>query len=305
MFSLEFAKAREKTKYIAMWRQIFFVTVIGAVCGAVDHLQMHSLHEPMLAEYWENGLHYWAFGSGSVVSDKYVRLTTPSASASGYLWNRHPNRMESFEITAVVRLRKKTSSWFADTTHEGLALWYTAAAPRHSLTSFYGNTETFDGLGVVLDHSNTLSILINGGETIVSLRRSRQGHCSVNAVEGKRIRIQILYDANEKRLTVYNAPWQDERKEHPLILCALLDDIVLPPRNYFGITALNSKDSQAEHDVESIVVKPLLDDLYDAQADENNVLHLFDRAREKQLQQEWENNFDDSPPAKDQSHGED
>lgn len=271
------------------------VIVFAFSAHAVDHLQMHSLHEPMLAEYWENGLHYWAFGSGSVVTDKYVRLTTHAASASGYLWNRHPNHMDSFELSTVVRLRKKTATWFADTTHEGIALWYTVAAPRHTLTSFYGNTDTFEGLGVILDHSNTLSVLLNGGEKIGSLRRSRQGHCEVNAVEGKRIRLKVLYDFDEKKLTVFYASWQDERKEHPLTMCVQLTDIVIPSRNYFGVTALNSDDSQAEHNVENIIVKPFLDEQYDAEADENNNLHLFDRAHERQLQEEWENNFDDLP----------
>lgn len=267
---------------------VVFLTASG-VLATMDHIQMHSIFPPILADFWENGLHYWSFGSSSVVTDEYVRLTTSHPTAKGYFWNRHPNHLDSFVLNATLRLRNRKSQWFADATDGGVAMWYTATAPRHMATDLFGNVNAFDGLGVILDHSDTISILTNSEQPVESLARNRLGSCVAKGLDQQYITISVDYNGVSKTLTVRYNVWQSYGVHGVDVECAVLSDVTLPLRNYFGITGSNSIHAQAEHDVVSIYVRPRRrEDLtQEEQEEEEAELHLFDAAKEKKLQAEW------------------
>lgn len=267
---------------------------IVSVLGGPEHIQMHSCFPPILSDFWENGLHFWSFGSSTIITDDYVRLTTTAPEAKGYFWNRHPNHIESFIANTTVRLRKRKSGWFADSTDGGVAMWYTAAAPRHVQTTLFGSADEFDGVGVVLDHSDQLSVLFSdGAERVGSLRSAARGHCQVSGLSDKKVTLTMLYNAEAKTLRVLYHLWEDETAPGPDVMCTEVEDVVLPIRNYFGITASNSLHAQAEHDMVSFFVKPLrkLDGTADEE-EELSGLHLFDMARERKLQAEWHGRAD-------------
>lgn len=262
---------------------------------------MHSIFPPILADFWENGLHYWSFGSSSVVTDAYVRLTTHKTTAKGYFWNRHPNHLDGFVANTTVRLRQRESQWFADSTDGGLAIWYTSATPRHMPTPFFGNVDVFEGLGVVLDHSDTISVLLNDGERVASLSNSRRGHCQIKNLGDKQLTITVVYMASSKELRVLYHVWADAQTPGSDNYCVAISDVVLPLRNYFGVTASNSEHAKAEHDIISFFVKPSRgDDNAYLEEEESTGLHLFDHAREQQLQKEW-NGRADEPLSKDRA----
>lgn len=285
-------------------RCVFVVLIVTLsaiqVSAILDHIQMHSIFPPILADYWENGLHYWSFGSSSVVTDDYVRLTTKSPTAKGYFWNRHPNHLESFVANTTLRFWQRSAGWFADATDGGVGIWYTAATPRHMPTQFFGNVDVFDGLGIILDHSDSISVVVGDGERSVgSLKESRRAFCAVKRLEMHKITISVSYRAESKELAVMYHTWMDPKSPGKENLCTVVHDVNLPLRNYFGVTGSNSEHAQAEHDLFSFFVKPLRSDDKTADDEEETAgLHLFDRAREQLLQKEW-NGRADEPLSKD------
>lgn len=273
-----------------------------------DHVQMHSLYPPILAEYWETGLHYWSFGSHSVVTDDYVRLTTLHPSAHGYLWNRHPNHLESFEVNITLKMKNRADKWFQDRTSAGIVLWYTAAAIRHVAPTFYGAMDTFVGLGVVLDHSNHISIVHNNGDSVYSLSAVTIASCSVPRVAENFLTIFLRYENSTERGSVYYMLGDTELPEPvgqdtPMVFCATVN-VKLPLRSYFGVTATNTENSACVHEVRSIFVKPLRstsnnggDGNKDAADEEEDVvgLHLFDLTKDQQERREWDGKGDVNP----------
>lgn len=264
--------------------------------ASLEHVQMHSIFPPILADYWENGLHYWSFGSSSVVTDEYVRLTTNSPTAKGFFWNRHPNQLQSFVANTTLRLKSRGAGWFADATDGGFAVWYTASTPRHMPTQFFGNVDTFDGLGLILDHTDTLSILIGDGDrSVQTISRERRGFCNIKQLVDNKVTISVKYNSESKELLVTYNVWQSAHVHGADVLCSVVNDVALPLRNYFGVTASNSVHAQAEHDLFSFFVKPLhKSDAEDATREEEAAGdHLFDREREQRLQKEWNGRADE------------
>lgn len=279
-------------------RALLYIAVawmtVTAVAGYFEHVQMHSVFPPILADFWENGLHYWSFGSSTVVTDEYIRLTTHKADAKGYFWNRHPNHIESFVINATLRFKKRHAGWFADATDGGIALWYTAAAPRHMATNFFGNIDTFDGIGVVLDHGNVVSVLVNQEQQIHGLVESRRGSCKLKNLDNNKVTLSLAYDADQRTAVVQYNVWTSDLVPGVDVACTSVDDVKLPLRNYFGLTASNSEKAQAEHDVISVYVRSSKGDgKVEQDEEELTGLHLFDRAREKRLQAEWNGRADE------------
>jgi hypothetical protein len=264
--------------------------------GEKDHLQMHSFYPPILADFWESGLNYWSFGQGTVVTDEYVRLTTSTdAMSRGYFWNRHPNHLESFRVNVTLRLTKRSHPWFSDTTQAGVAVWYVTTTPRHQPAPFYGGIAAFEGLGIVLDHSDHISILINDGEQLSVVDAHRRGHCYISGASEHYVTLYLTYGKDSNMLRAFYEVSQHHVQigRGNLVHCADVSQVRLPPRGYFGITAANAPTAQAQHEVRSFLVKPMKgnDDAEETEEEEVG-LHLFDLKKEKELQQEWSENGD-------------
>ena len=248
---------------------VVLVAVIGMAPTAlgVDHILMHSFYPPILKDYWDHGMRYWSFGSGTIVTDSSVALTTNKPFSHGYLWNRHPNHLESFEFNVTVHVSGTQGVWHGDTSHAGIGFWYTSDTPRHATPHFFGSVNQFVGLGVLLDHSEKVSIVLSDGlDPIFSFEKQRKASCDLSAHSGHVITLQMRYDAQEKKLevgflvgTLTSAPSVAELHDPTAhrTNCAILYDVSLPPRFYFGVTAANDENSQAKHEVKSFFAKPL------------------------------------------------
>jgi hypothetical protein len=285
---------------MSMVSAVAAVALLAVACQSFpEHVQMHSFFPPILEDYWENGLRYWSFGSNAVVTDDYVRITGPSPNSRGYFWNRHPNHLRSFDVNLTVRLLKRQQGWFADTSDGGLALWYTAATPRHVPSNFYGSNPAFEGLGVVLDHSNQLTVLVNDGEAVTDMANSKLGSCRVVGLANHDLTLMVQYDDEASTLdlsyglTVRAA--QGAPHTHSSFTaqhCTQIGKVQLPTQNYFGVTATNTKSAQANHELVSFFVRPLRGGHEGVDEEVGTGLHLFDLAQEKQLQKEWEGRGD-------------
>ena len=245
---------------------VFLATLIPAV-HSLDHVLMHSFYSPILKDYWDHGMRYWSFGSGTIVTDKSAELTTTKEYSHGYLWNRHPNHLDSFEFNVTTHITETRGLWHADTTKAGMGFWYTSDTPRHAVPHFFGSVNQFVGLGVLVDHSSKVSIVISDGmEPVYSFEKERRASCDLSAHTGHVITLTVRYDASLKRLevgflvgTLTAAPGVAELNDPTAhrTNCAVLNDVVLPTQYYFGITAANDENSQAKHDVTSFFLKPL------------------------------------------------
>jgi len=300
-------KAYLTMEYIrsAVLRSAVVIALIGVILVAhgIEHVSMHSLFPPILADYWDTHLHFWSFGTSTVITDQLVRLTTRDPTARGYLWNRHANRLGAFEANFTFQMRKRSSAWFSDTSDSGIALWYTLVASRHTPLSFYGGNPSFDGLGVILDHSDTISVLVNTGEAVKTVHTSKRvGQCTVRGLNEHLITILVRYDNETKTLTVSYVKFNEEHKPHETRYLALAREpcvtatVSLPLMYFFGVTAVNSPTSTAEHDLHSFFVKSIhANDKTAEREDERVGLHLFSVKAEKALQKEWEGKGDEDP----------
>ncbi|PWV08359.1 putative legume-like lectin [Trypanosoma cruzi] len=118
-----------------------------------DQIQVHSVFPPILQNYWENGMRFWSFGLSTVVTDKYIRLTGGSPNAKGYLWNKHANRMEAFELNVTLQIRGRQVTGRDDVRDSGMGIWYTTSAMPATNTDvgFFGFHKRFYGVGVILE----------------------------------------------------------------------------------------------------------------------------------------------------------
>ncbi|KAH9578266.1 Legume-like lectin [Trypanosoma melophagium] len=274
---------------------VFFLLLLLAahiVIGA-DHIQMHSVFPPILQNYWESGMRFWTFGLNTVVTDNYVRLTESAPDAKGYLWNRHSNHMEAFELNVTLQMRKRNSPTLATLKEGGMGIWYTTAAnfSSNADTRLYGFAQRFFGIGVLLSHSDEISLLANNGSISFdtqSIEQQRRGHCLIPALGELHLTITILYNGNTMDvLYVYHGNDEPEPSDFArTVFCASVPSPPLTGTYRFGVTAANSATTQATHEIHSVIMTPLSDKEHHAEEEMRaGQVHLF-KADEKEANKE-------------------
>lgn len=251
---------------------------------ADDVVQVHSLVPPMLQHYWANGMAYWSFGRESVVTDNYVRLTSHRPKSMGYLWNRHENMMTAFQLNVTLQMTTKSGRWGGDTANAGMGIWYTNAEKTnyHSDAAFFGFQRKFGGVGVILNHKEGLSIVLNDGKmelTPSNLAKNRVAHCTVPRFGELHLTVSLLYqdESLEVHYTVHPGAEPKAKDLAVSKLCATLATVKLPGVFHFGVTAANSAAARATHDVHSIIMTPLSDTaLHEAEEHDGDVPRLFE-----------------------------
>ena len=247
---------------------------------------MHSFKPPILDEYWANGMRYWSFGDHAVITDNYIELnraplTGSSTSQSGYLWNRHPNHAESFDINVTVSVLV-VGAWLHGAPG-GMAIWYTSATPRHiQKNSFFGGLPKFEGLGIVYDHTGAVNLVVNNGEELVSPQQASRGSCIVPLTPVP-VTFWVQYNHQKQELNVMFS----NDGASIMIECATAHSVKLPARNYFGVTGLIDANSQATHVVHSFFVKPLRKSAESSEEEESekesNDLFNINKDKEEQV----------------------
>lgn len=224
-----------------------------------DIIQIYSIIPPILKSYWYNGMAFWSIGWSTVVTDSYVRLTEAVYGTRGYVWNRHGNRLNEFLLRVTVHLHTQDGRWFADGKDSGIVVWYTKErAVNISEANFFGFNSRFNGIGVVLDHSNTISVIENDGSTTFSpdmVASKRLGSCDVPTFGDLHLTLSLKHYGTNLEVWVTVHPGQEPMEgDHKMAnLCTNQSSISLPGKYFFGITAANGPTSQAVHNVHSVV----------------------------------------------------
>ena len=204
----------------------------------------HSLQTPFVADWWQEGVPHWDIGGDAVVvSDRFVRLTPPDTSRSGYAWNTIPNEYEDWEVrlTFIIRRNPRVGA-------DGIAFWYTAETHREELDFFYGQKMDFKGIGVVFDTYDN-DAYRDQPSVLILKNLNREKH-SWNMAEDMRNELSMLCKFNH-RPNVGNEPnemiLRYYKKQLSLrvksvnrdldVDCGTLSDIELPTGYFFGITA--------------------------------------------------------------------
>lgn len=233
---------------------------------ADDHIQVHSLLPPILKNYWANGMQFWAFGRQTVVTDNYVQLTTLDAASHGYLWNRHKNQLDAFALNVTVQMRSRDGGWFASGGDSGFGVWYTSDPKVNYQTddAFFGFKRKFHGVGVVLDHGNELHLLSSSGDMLLtpkSMRGTQAGGCTISSLGELHATISLVYKGPQLSLfyTMHPSVEPEPQDFDSNVFCASISDLSLSSSYHFGVTAANSVNGQAMHNVHSVVMTPLSD----------------------------------------------
>ncbi|KEG12677.1 legume-like lectin [Trypanosoma grayi] len=265
---------------------------VSGLNGA-DYIQVHSVFPPILQNYWENGMRFWAFGLNTVVTDNYIRLTESAPDAKGYLWNRHSNHMESFELNVTLQMRKRGSGFVGSTSDGGMGIWYTSAETftGDSDTVFFGFKRRFFGVGVVLDHSDVISLVTNDGSFDLdanSMRVRRNGYCRVPALGELHITITIRYEGGIANvLYVYHDNVEPRPEDYArCVFCTTASAPTLSGVYRFGVTAANSALTQATHEIHSVIMTPLSDVSHHLEEENKAAQVRLFAADEKAAQQE-------------------
>ncbi|EKG04305.1 legume-like lectin, putative [Trypanosoma cruzi] len=241
------------------------LALVREVSGG-DQIQVHSVFPPILQNYWENGMRFWSFGLSTVVTDKYIRLTGGSPNAKGYLWNKHANRMEAFELNVTLQIRGRQITGRDDLRDSGMGIWYTTSAMPATNTDlgFFGFHKRFYGVGVILGHSDEISLVSNDNTFELepsSLLSRRHGYCSVPSLGELHITITILYkEGNISVLYVYHEGDEPRLEDYDrAVFCTTAPSTSFLGIHHFGVTAVNSATFQATHEIHSVIMTPLSD----------------------------------------------
>ncbi|RNF02089.1 legume-like lectin [Trypanosoma rangeli] len=262
--------------------------------SGMDQIQVHSVVPPILQNYWESGMRFWSFGLSTVVTDNYIRLTGRSPGAKGYLWNRHANHMESFELNVTLQMRGRHVGGRGDMSDSGIGIWYTTVKKitGDTDTEFFGFSKRFFGVGVILGHYDDISLVQNDNSSDMdrrSLLSRRQGHCRVPSLGELHITITIHY--NSGTISVFYVTHMDEEPRledySRAVFCTTASSPSLLGMYHFGVTAVNSATAQAIHEIHSVIMTPLSDVAHHKEEEKQAAqFRLFDEeanATEKEL----------------------
>jgi hypothetical protein len=247
-----------------------------------NHSASHHMLAPPYIAYggYAPFLSNWAMGGAAVLTDRYVRLTPAKQSRVGYIHNKQPAFMESWEAAVGFRMGSAASLG-----GDGIGFWYTKM-PNFIDGPVMGRSSDFVGLAVLLDGydndgmRDTPAIIatVTGAEPMSSPLVAADdfaqkdglpwGKCAAelrNVNQGDLMVLFVRYE--DKSLSVsYQRGLEGVKRK-----CLTLNDIDLPMGYYFGFSA-ETGGLADEHDIGFFYIAPVGDYVtevaeYDPRAD--------------------------------------
>jgi len=196
----------------------------------------------------------WHLTGNTLVTDRYIRLTSDTQSKSGGLWNTIPVIHPDWEMHVQFKVHGDSKNFYGD----GFVIWYVKDPKLNG--PIFGYQDYFNGLAIIMDtyankvpapHSFPyISAVINNGSlhydhdndgvnvTIAGCEAIFRGRNTDTSVA-------IRYENN--RLTVSTDidgtnSWRE---------CFSIDNILLPTHYYFGFSAATGELSD-NHDIISV-----------------------------------------------------
>ncbi|CAF1592468.1 unnamed protein product, partial [Adineta ricciae] len=107
-------------------------------------IREHSLNRPYPAVF-STANSYWHLVGNTIVTDRYIRLTSDSQSKAGGLWNMIPVTYPDWEMHIHYKVHGSGKELFGD----GFVIWY-VRDPK--LTGpVFGYADYFHGLAIIMD----------------------------------------------------------------------------------------------------------------------------------------------------------
>ncbi|CAF4579769.1 unnamed protein product [Rotaria sp. Silwood1] len=252
---------------------MYFITIISFVCIIFINLTFeqgpgsfevreHSLSRPY-ANVFATSHSYWQLTGNTLVTDRYIRLTSDAQSKAGGLWNTVPVSYSDWEMHVSFKVHGGGTTLFGD----GFVIWYvrdpklTGTYKTYLKSPVFGYADNFNGLAIIMDtYSNRIdnynhiypyiSAVINNGS--LHYDHDRDGAdlniagCEA-AFRGRDIDTLVAIRYQNNRLTVST----DIDGENTWKECFSIDNIQLPTYYYFGFSAATGELSD-NHDIISV-----------------------------------------------------
>lgn len=225
----------------------------GEQAGSYE-VREHSLNRPYPSVF-STANSYWHLIGNTLVTDRFIRLTSDTQSKAGGLWNSIPVTYPDWEMHVHFKVHGTGKELFGD----GFAIWY-ARDPRVS-GSVFGYQDYFHGLAIFMDtysnhngaHNHVhpyISAMVNNGS--LHYDHDRDGtHTMIAGFEapfrGRDVDTLVAIRYQNDKLTVStDIDGKNTWKE-----CFTAKDVRLPSHYYFGFSAATG-DLSDNHDIISI-----------------------------------------------------
>ncbi|CAF3414551.1 unnamed protein product [Rotaria sp. Silwood1] len=148
---------------------MYFITIISFVCIIFINLTFeqgpgsfevreHSLSRPY-ANVFATSHSYWQLTGNTLVTDRYIRLTSDAQSKAGGLWNTVPVSYSDWEMHVSFKVHGGGTTLFGD----GFVIWYvrdpklTGTYKTYLKSPVFGYADNFNGLAIIMDtYSNRI-----------------------------------------------------------------------------------------------------------------------------------------------------
>uniref|UniRef100_T1E5U1 Protein ERGIC-53 n=1 Tax=Crotalus horridus TaxID=35024 RepID=T1E5U1_CROHD len=229
----------------------------GAPAAAGPHRRFeykYSFKGPHLVQP-DGSVPFWTYMGNAIPSADQIRITPSLKSQRGSVWTKSKSIFEYWEIEVTFRVtgRGRVGA-------DGLAIWYTEGQGLEG--PVFGAADNWNGVGIFFDSfdndakKNNPSVIIVGNNG--KLQYDHQNDGSTQALASCQrdfrnkpypVRAKVVYYQRTLSVLINNG-FTPDREDYEF--CAKVENMVLPPQGYFGISAATGGLAD-DHDVLSFL----------------------------------------------------
>ncbi|KAH3744082.1 vesicular integral-membrane protein VIP36 [Pelomyxa schiedti] len=242
---------------------VALVAVVCLIIGVDSKETNHSLHSFNLGN--------WKVTGDASMFERWVRLAPDRQAKKGGFWSQIPNTSPDWEVEYQFKIHG-VSRIGAD----GMAFWYlTQRSSDTPMGSLFGNTELFNGLGIIVDtydndakgiHPWVFALLNDGTYKFSESDHNHIDHTRggtvvrrVGEVNGCTVHMRNLATPSIMLVTYQARTLSVKYKLYNLDewqTCFTAPSIDLPTGGYFGFSAATG-DLADNHDVYDVIIRDL------------------------------------------------
>mmetsp|Transcript_8625 Transcript_8625/g.24336 ORF Transcript_8625/g.24336 Transcript_8625/m.24336 type:complete len:501 (+) Transcript_8625:94-1596(+) len=240
--------------------------LVGVALGRSDVFGRNPQHDfgSVTGRRQNPVLPFWTMTGDAFANEDFIRLTPDRQSKRGGVWNTQKLGWGEFQVLVKFDINGVSQSGA-----DGFGWWLVEEGQTEG--SFFGFTEQFVGIGVVVDtydndHSGQhpmIVVLQNDGELTYEHSHDKDGHhggemeighCSIPNVRNKEVPTVMRITVKDGTLTVETRD-EDEGEKKAWKSCVEIEDVSLPPVDlYMGLTAATG-DLADNHDIHGISMR--------------------------------------------------
>ncbi|XP_070599600.1 protein ERGIC-53 [Erythrolamprus reginae] len=229
----------------------------GAPTAALPHRRFeykYSFKGPHLVQP-DGSVPFWVHTGNAIPSADQIRITPSLKSQRGAVWTKSKSIFEYWEIEVTFRVtgRGRVGA-------DGLAVWYTEGQGLDG--PVFGAADNWNGVGIFFDSfdndakKNNPAVIVVGNNG--KLNYDHQNDGSTQALASCQrdfrnkpypVRAKVIYYQKTLSILINNG-FTPDREDYEF--CAKVENMVLPPQGYFGISAATGGLAD-DHDVLSFL----------------------------------------------------